>query len=146
MKLYLAGPMRGYDDFNFPAFRAAAAELRSMGHEIFSPAEKDEEQFGGAAFQGKVEIQETKAASVGFDLRKALLMDLTYICSVADGIALLKGWEKSYGATAESATAVALGLKRYIQHDEGWMKILPDGRIATTDGGTVSYLSAVITN
>ena len=130
MKLYVAGPMRGYDDFNFPAFRVAAAELRSMGHEVFSPAEKDEEEFGGAAFQGKVEIQETKAAAVGFSLRKALQMDLDWICSVADGIVLLKGWEKSAGATAESATANALGLPRFIQTMDGlWQEINSDGYV-----------------
>lgn len=128
MKLYLAGPMRGYDDFNFPAFHTSAAELRAMGHVVFSPAEKDEEQHGKSAFQGKVEIQETKAAAVGFSLRKALQMDLDYICAEADGIALMRGWEGSNGATAESATARALGLKRYIQGDEEWLEIDATGQ------------------
>jgi Domain of unknown function (DUF4406) len=128
MKLYLAGPMRGYDDNNFPAFHKYATVLRAMGHTVFSPAEKDEEKFGGAAFQGKVAIQATKAAAVGFDLRKALQMDLDYICSEADGVALLKGWECSKGACAESATANALGLPRFIQTmDDLWQEINSDG-------------------
>lgn len=137
MKLYLAGPMRGYPEFNFSAFKKCAAELRAMGHEVFSPSEKDEEQHGAAAFKGKVEIQDKVAEAVGFDLRKALLMDLTYICSHADGIALMIGWEKSSGATAESATARALGLKRYIQllanappGERNWVEIDSIGRIS----------------
>ena len=144
MRLYLSGPMRGYEDFNFPAFHKNAALLRAMGHEVFSPAEKDEEQFGGAVFKGKVEIQEIKAAAVGFDLRKALLMDLEYICTRAEGICLLPGWEKSSGATAESATARALGLKRYIQNEEGWVEINPNGGLAIPVGSSnVSYLPSL---
>lgn len=124
MKLYLAGPMRGYEDFNFPAFHARASELRAMGHEVFSPAEKDEEQFGAAAFRGSVELQETRAAAAGFDLRRALLMDLESICTNADGIALMRGWERSLGATAENAVARALNLRRFIEiSGGGWAEI-----------------------
>ena len=37
--LYIAGPMRGYPDHNFPAFRAAAAALRRAGYGVVNPAE-----------------------------------------------------------------------------------------------------------
>ena len=51
-----------------------------------------------------------EAAKQGFSLRKALGDDLAWICAHADAVVMLPGWEKSLGATAEVATAKALGL------------------------------------
>ena len=39
MRVYIAGPMSGIENSNFPAFHAAAAELRALGHEVVNPAE-----------------------------------------------------------------------------------------------------------
>lgn len=120
MKLYLAGPMRGYAEFNFPAFRAAAAALRAAGHFVFSPAEKDIERHGGVDIsKGNSEGCEAKAAAEhGFNLREAVGVDLAWICAEADGIALLPGWQASKGACAERAAAIALGLE-IIELDRG---------------------------
>lgn len=109
MKIYLAGPMRGYPQFNFPAFHAAAARLRQDGHEVFSPAENDEALLGKDFATGNATGDEAKAAQKGFSLRTALAADTNYICRTATAIALLPGWERSKGATAEKALADALG-------------------------------------
>lgn len=108
-QVYLAGPMTGIPHFNYPAFHAAAAELRAQGHTVFNPAEHDIEMFGkdisnpeGCAVQAAFEH--------GFDRRAALKADLAWICDHADTIALLPGWERSSGANAERALAKALGL------------------------------------
>lgn len=39
IKLYLAGPMTGLPDSNYPAFNKAAAALRQAGYEVVNPAE-----------------------------------------------------------------------------------------------------------
>lgn len=120
MKLYLAGPMKGYPLFNFPAFHAAAAKLRALGHEVFSPAERDIERHGTDISAGNKAGDEAEAtAKHGFDLRVALGDDLAWICSHAEGIALLRGWQHSKGAAAELATARALGLAAMFQQFSG---------------------------
>jgi hypothetical protein len=113
MKIYLAGPMQGYAEFNFPAFKAFAALLRAQGHEVFNPAERDIERHGGVDISkdnptGSVKQSED---THGFSLRDALHDDMVWICRNAEGIALLPGWEASKGANAEWALAKALGLK-----------------------------------
>lgn len=112
MKLYLAGPMRGIAEFNFPAFHAAAAKLRAEGHFVFSPAEKDNERHGTDISKGNVTgCEEYASKQHGFSLREALRLDLEFICNEAEGIALLPGWEHSKGAAAEHTTALALNLE-----------------------------------
>jgi hypothetical protein len=100
-RLYLAGPMRGIPNFNFPAFHEAAKLLRAEGHEVFSPAEKGEE----AILTANPGLQE----NMDFR-RKVFKLDLAWICEHADAVALLPGWEKSSGSRAEKAAAEAIGL------------------------------------
>ena len=77
MKLYLAGPMRGYPQFNFPAFHAYAKMLREQGHTVFSPAEKDIERHGTDISADNATGDESLAAKQhGFNLRVALAEDL----------------------------------------------------------------------
>jgi hypothetical protein len=38
-RLYLAGPMTGIEDFNYPAFNAMAERLRAAGYEVKNPAD-----------------------------------------------------------------------------------------------------------
>jgi hypothetical protein len=114
MKYYLAGAMRGYKDFNFPAFHKAAAMLRAEGHEVFSPADNDISKHGEDLFKS-ADGSEAEIKSKGFSKRRAFYDDTRYICLEAEAIALLPGWENSAGAQAEWALAKALGLEfRYL--------------------------------
>lgn len=110
-KIYLAGPMRNIAHFNFPAFHEFAKRLRGIGFVVFNPAENDINTNGSADFV----VSNTtgcldEATEKGFDLRKALAEDAKFICEEADILALMPGWERSKGAQAERALAVALGI------------------------------------
>ena len=105
MKIYLAGPMRGYADFNHPAFHRAAALLRADGHHVFSPAEHD--VANGYDFTG-TDGSERDLANAGFDFRKTLGDDLAWICGEADAVVVMPGWRESSGARAEVTVALTL--------------------------------------
>lgn len=99
MKIYIAGPMRGYELFNFPAFDEAAARGRALGHEVRSPADMDRE----------VGFDPNKGSDFsGNDMDAAIHRDVEAILA-ADAIALLPGWQKSTGATAEHRIALWAG-------------------------------------
>lgn len=104
---YVAGPMRGYPEFNFPAFDLTTYWLRWMGHTVFNPAERDiKNGFDPTGLKGTME----ELAELNFDLREALAADMAFICEHATHIYMLPGWSKSPGATAERALGLALGL------------------------------------
>jgi len=113
MIVYLAGPMQGIPEFNFPAFHKAAAYLRKQGHTVFNPAEKAIEGHGGEDISKGNKTGSVKKAEseYGFSLRQALAEDTEFICLEAKAIAMLPGWEYSTGACAEWALAKALGHK-----------------------------------
>lgn len=112
MKIYLAGPMRGYPDFNFPAFMDAAAKLRAAGHEVFNPAERDAAEWGEIkSLKGDEEEFAAKVGLSALDMkRRVFYFDTRWITTMADGVAMLPGWERSLGAQAEVALAKAVGL------------------------------------
>jgi hypothetical protein len=104
-KIYIAGPMTGYPEFNFPAFHAAAAKLRKEGWIVFNPAEKDEEiELDAEAYKTG---DAAKAIKNGFDFREAYLWDIERVIE-GDAIYMLPGWEKSAGACGEIAVARAM--------------------------------------
>jgi hypothetical protein len=100
--------MRGYKQFNFPAFDQACHRIRQAGHVAIGPQELDRlcgmDEFTEDGFIG---IEE---------LRKVLLRDLMMIVHEVDGLALLRGWEESRGALAEVALARALRLPLYDEY------------------------------
>jgi Domain of unknown function (DUF4406) len=98
--------------FNYPAFDAEAKRLRALGHEVFNPADHDQQMFG-ADISNPTGSEAQAVAEYGFDRRAALKTDLAWICDNAEALVMLPGWENSTGATAEHALAEALGLPTY---------------------------------
>lgn len=80
--LYVAGPMSGYEDCNYPAFNEAADRLRAAGYMVVNPA-----SFGKGSHYVDF-IRE--------DLR--LMLD-------CHGVAVLEGWWESVGARNEVQVA-----------------------------------------
>lgn len=109
MKIYLAGPMSGIPQFNFPSFFAAADKLRADGHEVFSPAENDISRHGSGWWE--TSDGSHKNLPPGINYRDCLRDDLNWILDNAEAIAHLPGWEFSKGVNAEHALGLALGLK-----------------------------------
>lgn len=87
-RVYVAGPMTGHVDYNFPAFNAQADELRREGWHVENPAD-----------HGIVP---------GADWADYLRYDLGRLVTCAV-IMLLPGWSKSKGATLEVHVAQRIG-------------------------------------
>ena len=103
---YLAGPMRGYLEFNFPAFRNAAQTLRKRGLHVVSPHERDEDE--GFDWTG-TEGSDDDLKRAGFDIARTLASDIDLIAApLCEGVVCLPGWDRSRGAQAEVVFARAI--------------------------------------
>jgi hypothetical protein len=89
--------MRGIDQYNFPAFHAAAHDLSERGHSVLSPAEHDEDS--GFDPTGSLE---------SLDLAKAMRWDIESVLD-CDAVVVLPNWYSSVGANLEVTVARAIG-------------------------------------
>lgn len=108
-KIYIAGPMSGYPEFNFPKFFLTEKQLTREGWHVFNPANKSNEE----AVTKDASFGEGDGAALvksGWSFRDAYKWDTDRVIS-ADAIYMLKGWEASPGATGEHAVAVAMKSK-----------------------------------
>lgn len=87
--LYLCGPMTGLPDHNYPAFNAAAKQLRAAGYQVVSPAE----------------TTLPRSAPWVSHMRK----DIADMVNTCDAVATLPGCEASRGAVIETSIATGLG-------------------------------------
>ena len=88
-RVYIAGPMTGIAEFNFPAFNKEAVRLRAEGLTVLNPAD-----------HGIVE---------GAEWADYLRHDIAGLAT-CQRIHLLPGWEKSKGSRLEVTIAQALGM------------------------------------
>lgn len=97
--VYIAGPMSGLPDFNFPAFDRAAEMLAERGLEPMNPAE-----IGRRWIAENGNRQPTKSEY------NALLVEGRKMLRKCGRVYLLRGWERSNGARGEVSYALILGL------------------------------------
>ncbi|MBN3853814.1 DUF4406 domain-containing protein [Paraburkholderia sp. Ac-20340] len=90
MRIYIAGPMTGIPELNFPRFHAEAARLRGLGHDVINPAEIN--------------------PAAGTEWAAAMRADIRELVT-CEGICLLPGFEGSRGARLERHIALELGLE-----------------------------------
>lgn len=102
-RLYLAGPMSGIPQLNFPLFNAEAARLRALGYEVINPAEIN----GGA--DEVVACAAMTAEQYEKHWCACMKRDVAALVT-CDGIAMLDGWWNSKGATLERNLAQSLGM------------------------------------
>lgn len=91
--LYIAGPMTGIPDYNYPAFNQAETDLRAAGYDVLNPVASEEHNTTGTTQTWQ------------WYMRHALAMVIQ-----ADGVALLPGAQNSRGAALERHVAEALEL------------------------------------
>jgi len=95
-RIYIAGPMTGLPEFNYPAFNAEAARIRALGYHVENPAENPDQENG--AWEDYMKMA----------LRQMLMCDT---------VAMLPGWGKSKGALIEYNLAKSLGLEIWDAND-----------------------------
>ena len=76
--IYVAGPMRGFENYNYPAFDRCARVLRGQGWIVINPAELDREA-GKPMADPMAFSPDTNYEDHEF-MRKALLRDVVAIC------------------------------------------------------------------
>lgn len=95
-RIYIAGPMTGLPEFNFPAFNDMASILRGLGYHVENPAE-----------HGVVD---------GAEWGDYLRYDIARLAT-CEALVLLPGWRHSRGALLEVHIANALGIQIMFAED-----------------------------
>lgn len=97
MRVYIAGPMTGIEDYNYPAFYAMANKIRyATDWEVDNPAE----HYGGRQ-------------DLPRDIYMRAAIEAVLGC---DAVVLLPGWMDSEGAWVEVQVAQALSLTFFDQN------------------------------
>lgn len=120
MKVYIAGPMSGLPEHNYPAFQEATRKWRDEGHEVLCPTEC----FDGDKTREHWEYMATTLPMV----------------LEAEAIAVLPDWSSSHGARAEMLLAQITGKEVY---DAVSMERIPLCRAVSTYVSDKKYYTTI---
>jgi len=112
--LYIAGPMSGLPENNYPAFRDAASILAKAGYGVLNPVENEKKRTDNTRWVAG------NHASWSWYMRRSLEQ-----IAVADGMAVLPRWQNSKGATLEVDLALQLGMQ--VATVDGWIARASEG-------------------
>lgn len=126
--LYVAGPMTGYERFNYPLFRQVGASLAEVGYTVKNPVDVDD--LFPTECQRRVALptkppksrlltrcghcRECAERTWPWYMRKTIAMLLE-----CDGVAVLPLWRESKGANIEVGIAEALQMP--VQRWQAWI-------------------------
>jgi hypothetical protein len=104
VRLYVAGPMTGIPQNNYPEFFNVERYLRDRGYDILNPARIDQ-----------LYNQSLAPRPWNWYMRKAIHMLVS-----CDGVATLPGWRQSRGASLEVDVArrLEMGVRPYLEWPE----------------------------
>ena len=108
-RIYIAGPMTGHPEHNFPAFHSAAGRLHEAGYEVVNPADN---------FGGRTDLP-----------RSSYLRADVVLLLQCDAMAVLPGWETSLGAKLEYLLARELQMPIFDAETLQSLDSLPDAKV-----------------
>ena len=104
-RVYLAGPMTGIPQFNFPKFDRIADGLREKGYVVISPAEMDDPETRAMALASP-DGAPGSGTSKGETWGDFLARDVKLVADEVDAVAVMDGWSASRGARLECFVAL----------------------------------------
>lgn len=124
--LYLAGPMTGFPQFNFPLFDRASRNLREAGFNIISPHELDSELVREVAMCSEDGDLAAMEADTQETWGQILARDVEMLADKCSGIVFLPLWNGSRGAVLEATTAILSGHSTFYEYEEFEDPYLPE--------------------
>lgn len=115
--IYIAGPMRGREYYNFPLFDAVAKVYREAGFKVLNPADMDRQLDGFDPTELPAD-HDWYSIPQSSKLDEIIRRDIDAVIK-ADMIVMLPEWQQSPGATAERAVAL-WAQKRIIEWGVEW--------------------------
>mgnify|MGYP001194661752 CR=1 FL=1 len=137
--IYVAGPMRGYPNWNYDSFNAAEKVLSTLGWRVINPANLDANYEETADLDSTPESFDPNDSNKDHEvIRKIMKRDCDVICDECDAIYLLTGWEKSKGALCEKWLCECLGVDVYYESGENCARDRdPKGCQSVSVGGKI---------
>ena len=103
-RIFIAGPMRGYENYNFKKFDHIEELLRQLGFDIVNPAR----------ISRKFKESEVNSDISVYNKMIDMQQDAERTCNA---ILLLDGWQWSEGVKLEVKTASELGMQFLLESD-----------------------------